>query len=99
MASVRIAGGRIRRAEVHWAVRTLLEKNAIALPRDEALLEEAMALEYQLNSKGLVQLLSKDELRKTLGRSPDRLDAVCQALAEGIGGVNTRATVARLVMN
>jgi hypothetical protein len=80
------------RADAHWAFRTLLEHNKIALPRDEALLEETMSLEYQLTNKGLVQLLSKDDIRKTLGRSPDRVDAVVMALARGIGQVHHFAT-------
>ncbi len=76
-----------RRAETHWCFRGLVEQGKVALPRDEKLLEEALAQEYTITSKGLVQLVAKDDIREKLKRSPDRLDAVVMALAQGIGGV------------
>jgi hypothetical protein len=70
-----------RRAEAHWRLRVLLETNAIALPRDEALLEEALAVEYQtVPATGAIQMLSKETIRSSIGRSPDRLDAIVQGL-------------------
>jgi hypothetical protein len=71
-----------RRAESHWKFRELLENNVIALPRDPALEEEAMAIEWQLTAAGQIQIVSKDAVRQTLGRSPDRLDAVVMAMWE-----------------
>lgn len=70
------------RSETHWALRTLLENNRVAIPRDASLEEEALAVEWQTNAKGLVQIVGKDTIRKTLGRSPDRLDAVVIGLSQ-----------------
>lgn len=68
------------RAESHWLLRDLLERNRIGLPRDAALEEEALAIEWQLTASGQIQIVGKETVRKTLGRSPDRLDAVVMAL-------------------
>jgi phage terminase large subunit len=73
------------RAESHWHFRTLLESNRIALPADALLEEEALAVEWQINQSGQIQILGKDLLRSTLGRSPDRLDAVIIGLAGSMG--------------
>ena len=77
------------RAQSHWAFRTALEKGRIALPRDELLLEEALSVEWQINSAGKIQILGKELLRKELGRSPDRLDAVVIGLAQTVGGLRS----------
>ena len=70
-----------RRAADHWALRTALEAGTIALPRDELLLEEALSVEWQTAPLGQIQIVSKDDIRKALGRSPDRLDAVVAGLS------------------
>jgi phage terminase large subunit len=79
------------RAESHWKLRELLENNRIALPRDAALEEEALAVEWQVANSGAIQILGKDLIRKAIGRSPDRLDAVVMGLSRGIGQVRKRA--------
>ena len=76
-----------QRAQSHWALRTALEKGLVALPRDGLLLEEALSVEWQVNSAGRIQILGKELLRKELGRSPDRLDAVVIGLAQTVGGM------------
>ncbi|MBA3557200.1 MAG: hypothetical protein H0W30_01240 [Gemmatimonadaceae bacterium] len=75
------------RAASHWKFRELLENNVVSLPRDSMLEEEALAVEWQLSTggSGAVQIVAKDTIRKTLGRSPDRLDAVVIALWESVG--------------
>ena len=83
-----------RRAADHWALRTALEEGTIALPRDEMLLEEALAVEWQTAPLGQIQIVSKDDIRKTLGRSPDRLDAIVMGLSLILPAPRgTRATV------
>lgn len=74
------------RAASHWKFRELLENNLISLPRDSALEEEALAVEWQLAAKSDgIQIVGKGVIRQTLGRSPDRLDAVIMGLWESIG--------------
>jgi hypothetical protein len=75
-----------KRAEDHWSFRDLLRASQCALPYDAMLLEEALAVEWTLTMNGgKVQIVSKDLLRKTLKRSPDRLDAVVMALSCSMG--------------
>jgi phage terminase large subunit-like protein len=38
-------------------------------------------------ARGAIQILGKNLLRKTLGRSPERLDAVVMGLAASMGGI------------
>ena len=73
------------RAEASWGVRKLLEADQAALPRDELLAEDLLALEWSLDGKGRIQILAKEEVRKSLGRSPDRGDVVVMGLAAGTG--------------
>jgi hypothetical protein len=71
-----------RRAEAWWLFRDLLDPQtnpAIALPPDDDLLAELIAPHYRMMSNGRVVVESKDELRKRLGRSTDRADAVIMA--------------------
>lgn len=72
-----------RRAELFWLLRDALEKGELALPDDEELVADLSALRYTFDQTGRIQLESKDDVRKRLGRSPDRADAV--ALAVGVG--------------
>lgn len=76
-----------RRAEDYWRLRSLLETGQAVLPRDELLLEELVSLEWSTDGKGRIVLLAKTELRRALGRSPDRSDAVVIGLAGGAGMV------------
>jgi len=79
------------RAETHWALRSLLENGLVAIPRDDALEEELLALEWQITPAGKIQILAKDTIRATLGRSPDRADAVVIGLAYSMGGISQPA--------
>lgn len=72
------------RAAVMWNVRSLLdpeggpEETRLALPPDAELAADLVAPRYQLQAAG-VQVESKDEIRKRLGRSTDAGDAVALA--------------------
>lgn len=47
-----------------------------SIPEDVKLAAELHALEWRTAANGRVKLTAKDDLRKTLGRSPDRYDAL-----------------------
>jgi hypothetical protein len=49
-------------------------------------MEELLAFSYTLNAKGLIQLVSKDDMRSALGHSPDYADATKMAVGGKIGG-------------
>ena len=70
-----------KRAEVWWRFREALspERAArVALPRDQRLLADLCAPRYRLTARGLM-VEDKVEIKKRLGRSPDRGDAVVLA--------------------
>lgn len=83
-----------RRAEMWWRMREVLDPlnaDPIALPPDAALKGDLAAPRWKLTLSG-VQVESKDEMRKRLGRSPDRGDAACMAL---MATVKVQGVVAR----
>ena len=70
-----------KRAELFWNLRERMERGEISLPDDEELVADLSALRYVFTQDGRIQLESKDDVRKRLGRSPDRADAVALAFA------------------
>jgi len=74
-----------QRSAVYWNLRQGLEKGTISLPRDPMLHEEMLAIEWSEDTKGRIVIASKDLLRASLGRSPDRTDAATMALATSMG--------------
>lgn len=74
-----------RRAQAVWKLREALDIDAdpgIALPPDEddELLRDLMAYDYTETDQGKIKMISKDVMRKDLGRSPDLGDAVFMAM-------------------
>jgi hypothetical protein len=74
------------RAESYWHLRESLEAGEIALPPDEELSDELLAIQWRATSEGKIQIERKDELRSRLGRSPDRADAVSMAFYRFVAG-------------
>lgn len=75
------------RAEAWWKFREELNPDrdggsTIALPDDPELLADLAAPTFDVQTNGIL-IESKDEIRKRLGRSPDKGDAVVMALAPG----------------
>jgi len=71
-----------RRSEAHWTLRQALDPSCgpdYCLPDDEMLLGDLSAPHWSVTSSGKIQVESKDEIRKRLGRSPDDGDAVVMA--------------------
>jgi len=76
-----------KRAEAWWRFREALDPDqqggsAVALPPDPELRADLAAPIYSVGARGLV-IESKDELRRRLGRSPGKGDAVVMCLSEG----------------
>lgn len=69
-----------RRAETWWAIREALQRGEISLPPDDQLAADLTNIKYTYTSKGQIKLESKDDVKKRLGRSPDRGDALAIAL-------------------
>jgi hypothetical protein len=64
------------RAELWWALREALNAGDLALPADHKLEAELTAVKFSYDSRGRVRIESKDDIKKRLGRSPDRADAL-----------------------
>ena len=76
-----------KRAETWWKFREALDPDepdgsAIALPPDPELRADLCTPTWKLTSRGIL-LESKEEIRKRLGRSPGKGDAVVMAWSEG----------------
>lgn len=76
-----------KRAEAWWRLREALDPDQeggspIALPDDTELRSDLAAPVFEVKSNG-IQIESKDDLRKRLGRSPDKGDAVVMCFSEG----------------
>lgn len=83
------------RAQLLWRLREALEPNLgenIALPPDQELLADLTAARWKLTSSGIL-IESKDDIRKRLGRSTGKSDAVMTAWSEGEDSVSARIRV------
>lgn len=70
------------RSAAWWTLRELLDPAngwEIALPADDLLTGDLTAVKWRVTSAGRIQVESKEEIRKRLGRSTDHGDAVIQA--------------------
>ena len=70
-----------KRAEWWWRFREALDpKNdrLVALPRDDRLAADLCAPTWKLTPRG-IQVEEKDNIKKRLGRSPDRGDSIVMA--------------------
>jgi hypothetical protein len=95
-----------KRAEAWWRFREALNPDqqggsAIALPNDPELRADLAAPTFEVTARGIL-IESKDDLRKRLGRSPGKGDAVVMCLSEGNAAVkrslnsSSRQTTANL---
>lgn len=76
-----------KRAEWWWGVREALDPTSgqdIALPPDPELRSDLCAPRWKLSMRG-IQVESKDEIIKRIGRSPDKGDSCVYAIAEPRG--------------
>jgi hypothetical protein len=76
-----------KRAEAWWRFREALDPDQeggspIALPDDPELRSDLAAPTFRVEARGLI-IEGKDELRKRLGRSPGKGDAVVMCFSEG----------------
>lgn len=84
------------RDEAFWVLRDRLEEGEIALPDDEEMFQELLAIRYRLDGQGRVALERKKDLRKYLGRSPDKADAVAMAFhRDGVGVMSAEEMITK----
>ena len=69
-----------------WSLREWLRTDTGAmLPPDEELIQELKLPTYGIKN-GKIKVMDKDTMKKTLGRSPDKLDALCLTFSDE-GGI------------
>lgn len=67
---------KILRDQLRWGTREWLRTDPNAmLPPDEPLIEELLAVTYSVR-KGKIETTPKDDVKKLIGRSPDKSDAL-----------------------
>lgn len=74
-----------KRAEMWDFVLSYLSGDLpVYLPSDEVLFEDLTSVNKKYDPMGRLQLESKDEIKKRLGRSPDKADALALTFAEPV---------------
>ena len=74
-----------RRAEMWDSVQAWLSSSPpVQLPEDEKLFDELTCINKKYDRRGRLQLEEKDEVKKRLGRSPDKADALALTFAEPV---------------
>lgn len=71
-----------RRAEWYWALRERFQSGEIAIPPDDELASQLASLKYKFDSRGRIQIESKEDMRKRGLPSPDKADALMLAFAD-----------------
>lgn len=77
------------RAQIAWNLRMALDPSGpepIALPNDLEMQAQMSGIKYKINNAGKVQLQSKEDMKKALGYSPDKFDAIALAVWGNRGG-------------
>lgn len=75
------------RAEWYWGLRERFVSGDIDVEADDDDLANQLAsLKYKVDSRGRIQIESKDEMKRRGLSSPDRADAACYAFAPAQGG-------------
>ena len=65
-----------RRAEMWWTLLELMQNREIPYPECDLLIDDLSSIKYKVvNSNGQIKLEDKSDVKKRLGRSPDKGDA------------------------
>lgn len=74
------------RAEWWWGLRERFEEGDIDIEDDEELMSQLSNIKYKINSRGQIQVESKEDMKKRGLPSPDRADALMFAFAKDVKG-------------
>jgi phage terminase large subunit len=67
-----------KRAEAWFRAKWLMD--SLSIPNDDDLAADLVSVTYKINSNGQIQAERKEDVKKRLGRSPDRGDALVMLL-------------------
>ena len=89
------------RAEYYWRMRDALDPesgNDICLPPGTEIVADLCSARYKLTTSGVL-IESKDEIKKRIGRSPDKGESIMLAnLVAGHNKIDTQASVKNYIM-
>jgi len=71
------------RAEIYWELAKRFEDGEISIPDDLELVAQLSSIKYKFNSRGQLQIESKEEMKKRGMKSPDKADALALAFMQG----------------
>lgn len=74
------------RAEMYFNIREKAMNDEISIPDDPELKTEVSYTHYKTNSQMRIQIEAKDDIKKKIGRSPDRADSLALAFYKGRTG-------------
>jgi HK97 family phage portal protein len=87
-----------KRAAAWWGLREMLETLPIGLPPDDLLTGDLTAPKWTEKSGGRIQVESKKEIKKRIGRSTDDGDAVVMVMFEKRSGDKVKGEAAAYAM-
>ncbi len=70
------------RAEMYKSLQSKFEKGEISIPDDLELIAELSSIKYKINSRGQLQMESKEDMKKRGTKSPDKADALALAFMD-----------------
>lgn len=81
-----------KRAEMYFNLKHFIEQGG-KIPNDKELKEELLAITYFYNqANGKIQLISKDDIKEVIGRSPDKSDSVALHFFRKVRPISMRNT-------
>lgn len=79
------------RDELWWKAREWFEARDCTMPKDDGLVDELCGPVYTVTSAGKIQVEPKAQMKRRLGRSPDKADAFCLTFAGTAAAVSAGA--------
>ena len=80
------------RAQLWFDLGVWLAEGGSLPPNDGDLTREILAPSYEVMKDGRIQVESKDEIKKKIGNSPDRADALCLAVHNAAASIEAQAS-------
>jgi phage FluMu gp28-like protein len=69
------------RSELWFKFKNFLESKMCKLPRHELMIADLVSVKYKFTASGRIQVESKEQIKKRIGRSPDYADAMVLLMA------------------
>ncbi len=75
------------KAQLYWALRERFENGEVSALQDELTVSQLASIRYEINSRGQVEIESKEARRQRGATSPDRAEALMLAFADCTPGI------------